>query len=283
MKLIADSGSTKTHWYLTKKNILREFETIGLNPVVLETTEIAGSLKEEVLPKMQDQENLVTALYFYGAGCSSALHVQQMQECLQKTFPNAKEIQVCNDLWASIYASCSNQPGIACILGTGSNACVFDGQTIVDRLPSLGYMLGDEGSGNQIGKSLLRSFFYREMPRALAADFQEVYALEEHDFVEKLYESARPNRLLASYAKFASKHRQQPFIQKLLENCFEGFVQKQLLKFSNYQHYPIHFIGSIAAVFEEELTKVLKKYTLNKGNVLKSPFPKLLDYHQGKL
>lgn len=283
MKLIADSGSTKTHWYLTKKNILGEFETIGLNPVVLETTEIARSLKEDVLPKMQHQENLVTAVYFYGAGCSSSLHIQQMQESLQAIFPKAKEIQVRNDLWASIYACCSNQPGIACILGTGSNASVFDGQKIVDRLPSLGYMLGDEGSGNQIGKSLLRSFFYREMPTALAADFQKVYALEEHDFVQKLYDSARPNRLLASYAKFASKHRQQPFIQQLLENCFENFLQKQLLKFSNYQHYPIHFIGSIAAAFEDELTKVLRKYQLNKGIVLKSPFPRLLNYHQGKL
>jgi glucosamine kinase len=282
MKLIADSGSTKTHWYLTKKPQLLEFETIGLNPVVLETTEIERSLREEVLAKIGEAAKEVSEIYFYGAGCSSQQHIGQMKKLLQQAFPNAQQLVVHNDLWASIYATCADQAGICCILGTGSNACVYNGEKIVDQLPSLGYILGDEGSGNQIGKSLLQAYFYREMPTEIEQAFQAKYQLEEHQFVQQLYTSQRPNRFLASYAQFAAEHQEDEFIQELLFGCFEEFVALQLLKFKQAERYPIHFIGSIAAAFEEELSYVLETYQLNKGIVLKSPFPKLLDYHLGK-
>ncbi len=279
MKLIADSGSTKTDWYLLNDKEKHLFSTLGLNPVVLKTAEIARCLKEELLAQLQTWQMHIKEVYFYGAGCSATEKVNLMQGLLQEVFPNAQKLRVASDLWASIFSSCGDDAGICCILGTGSNACVYDGQEIIDQLPSLGYILGDEGSALHIGKSLVSAYFYREMPITLAKDFELVYSLQEHQFVQQLYSSTAPNRFLASFSQFASRHRQHPFIQQLLSHCFSEFVERQLLHLKGHSSYPIHAVGSIAAVFEKEFTQVLQKYHLNKGLIQKSPFPKLLDYH----
>lgn len=278
MILIADSGSTKTQWYLTDGIQKMALETIGYNPIILSTLEIQRSLESTFLPQISKYINKVRKIYFYGAGCASLDAQIKLKSCLSYFFLETVEISVNSDLWASVYATCGAKPGLCCILGTGSNACVFDGKKIIDQLPSLGYILGDEGSGGQIGKHLLRSFFYREMPEELASSFQKTYELKEHTFVKTLYAHLRPNQFLANFADFAVSNRTHPFIQEILSRCFDGFVKAHLLKFKEINYLPIHFVGSVAAGFRSELEKVLAQYQLKVGKILKTPFPDLLEY-----
>lgn len=261
-------------------NLIKEIDTIGYNPVNLSTSEISTSLEKNLIPVLDSNPLLVERVYFYGAGCSSFEMQEKMQGILGVLFPNAVEISVMSDLWACIHSSCGQEAGICCILGTGSNACVFDGQKIVGQLPSLGYILGDEGSGNQIGKALLRDFFYGDMPEALSNIFREKYKIEEHDFVKTLYAQSRPNRFLASFALFAAEQRQHPFIQELIKKCFDSFVTTQICKLQPINAaLPLSFVGSIAAGFEAELRELLAKKGFHIKTIQKSPFPGLLQYY----
>ena len=280
MILIADSGSTKTQWFLINQGQKLNFETIGYNPIILSTTEIKRSLGSTFIPQISEYRNKVSKIYFYGAGCSSKLAQTEIKECLSLVFPSCPEIIVKSDLWACIYATCGDEPGLCSILGTGSNACVFDGERILDQLPSLGYVLGDEGSGGQIGKKLLYAFFYRNMPPDLAASFEEAYSLTEDAFVKTLYSTLRPNQFMASFADFAVSNRMHPFIQELLKDCFNSFVEAHVLKLDKEKTLPIHFVGSVAHGFQQELKAVLASHNYKCGKILKSPFPDLLVYHQ---
>jgi len=279
MILIADSGSTKTQWYLTNNDQIFTFDTIGYNPIILSTVEIKRSLEGSFIPQVSKYIDKIKTIYFYGAGCSSTLAQSELKSCLSPIFHEGTTISVKSDLWACIYASCGLNKGICSILGTGSNACVYEGGEIVDQLPSLGFILGDEGSGGQIGKRLVYHYFYRELPTHLAQLFEAKYEIEEHQFVKKLYSDLRPNQFLASFANFAVEHRKDSFIQKLLKDCFDSFVKAHLLKFEQAKQLPIHFVGSVAFGFREELEEVMIRHQLRLGKVLKTPFPDLLDYH----
>ncbi len=279
MILIADSGSTKTEWYLMQGGQFRSFRSSGYNPVLLTTNELESSLTQQLLPQIGEEE-LVEKIFYYGAGCSSVQAQIKVRSVLMQCFKKAKQVEVQSDLWASVRACCGKSSGIACILGTGSNACIFDGQKITDRLPSLGYLLGDEGSGKHIGSRLLRDYFYADMPTHLSQDFAQCYALTEDEFVRQLYEQVRPNRFLASFVEFALRHRHDEYIQTLVRDCFRKFIRLQLLRLSQAQALlPVHFVGSIAAGFEEELIGCLAEQAISVGKIMASPFPALLYYH----
>lgn len=282
MILIADSGSTKTKWILKKSvNQFSEFETIGYNPFILSSEEITLSLNKSLISKLQDFKDKISQIYFYGAGCSSPEMQDKMKLILASFFVNAFKIEVMSDLWSCIHASCGRNAGICCILGTGSNACVYNGEKIIDQLPSLGFILGDEGSGNQIGKELIKAYFYKNMPDELLKAFKEKHNLEEHSFVKILYEHNRPNQYIASFSTFALDNLDHPFIQQLLADCFESFIKAQILKLQPDNHpYPLYFIGSIAAAYENILRTVVGKYNYEIKSIQKSPFPTLLDYYQ---
>ena len=282
MILIADSGSTKTKWILKKSDHqFSEFETIGYNPFILSSEEITQSLNNTLIPKLQDYKETIGEIYFYGAGCSSSEMQNKMKNILSSFFVNATKIEVMSDLWSCIHASCGRNAGICCILGTGSNACVYDGDNIIDQLPSLGFILGDEGSGNQIGKELIKAYFYKNMPEDLLKAFKEKHNLEEHSFVKTLYEHNRPNQYIASFSTFAIDNMGHPFIQQLLADCFDSFIQTQILKLQpDNDPFPLYFIGSIAAAYENILRSVVSKYNFEIKSIQKSPFPSLLDYYQ---
>ncbi len=281
MILIADSGSTKTQWFLTDSvNKPIELITLGFNPVMLSTAEIVSGLEKTLIPQLGKKNKMVRQIFFYGAGCSSADMQEKIKNILLPFFPNCAEISVLSDLWAGIHAGCGKEAGISCILGTGSNACVYDGEKIIGQLPSLGYFLGDEGSGNHIGKELVKAYFYGDMLGDLRKKFKEKFGLEEHNFVKDLYSQSRPNRYLASFALFGADNRESKFIQKIVKNCFELFADVQIRKLQTAEYLPLYFVGSIAKGFENELTAVMESKNYKVADIQKSPFPKLLEYYK---
>lgn len=275
MKLIADSGSTKTDWYLIKDKDLLRYNTQGYNPYYCTTEEVKKSLQAELLDQVDAK--VIKSVYFYGAGCANALTQKVILDALKPTFVHAS-ISLGDDLLAAARATAGHEAGICCILGTGSNSCIYNGKEVEDKIPSLGYILGDEGAGSFLGRQLVTAYFYREMPVDLAAKMEKAYNMDKHLIISSLLNEKKPNRILGSYALFASEHQEHPFIQQLLIACFDAFVDRHILKYPNAKELPIHFIGSIAFGFQEVLKQVLEKHDLEVGKIFKSPFPTLLEY-----
>ena len=275
MKLVADSGSTKTDWYLVDGNQWTTYTTQGYNPYYCTTAEVQESLEAELLGSLDAQK--VGELYFYGAGCSNTATQAIIMGALGPTFSRAS-ISLGDDLLAAARATAGRREGICCILGTGSNSCYYNGQIIADKIPSLGYILGDEGAGTHIGKKLIKAYFYREMPPALATELEASFDMDKHLIISSLLDDKNPNRLLASFALFCSKHQEEAFIQQLVSNCFEAFLNRHVLKYPNAHDLPVHFIGSVAFGFKKLLKELLIEHNLNAGKILQSPFPSLLEY-----
>lgn len=279
MKLIADSGSTKTIWYLTNGQKHFIYHTKGYNPFLLSTTEIQGSLKKDLFPQLENDLAQIEEVYFYGAGCGSTITQNRVKKLLQECFPLA-EIHVHNDLLGTARAVCQHSAGLCCILGTGSNSCVFDGEKIIDNTVSLGYILGDEGSGNHIGKLLLQSFFYGKMPKDLALAFSSKYQLSRATFLDQLFNSDMPNQYLASFSLFCGEKIEHLFIQTIIKQAFDRFIQEHVLPFlKKYPKLAVHFSGSVAYVYQVLLKESLNVYNIPIGNIIKNPFPNLLNYH----
>ena len=275
MQLIADSGSTSTVWYLENKKKRSLFKTEGYNPYYFSTDEVALSIASTL--KGAFDFAAVCSISFYGAGCSNAQSSAVISGALSTVFPQA-EIVLGDDLIAAARATAAYSSGVCCILGTGSNSCVYDGQKILRKIPSLGYILGDEGAGSQIGKALISSYFYQEMPPDLATTLSQFYPMDKHQIISKLFNHKTPNRYLASFVQFGVDHQQHPYIRQLIQGCFDTFLRRHVLKYPESKHLPIHFVGSVAFGFKELLEQALKQHKLKIGRVLKSPFPALLDY-----
>lgn len=280
MVLIADAGSTKTDWLFVQKNkTITTLKSAGLNPVVITTAEINLRLSKafEDFPKAIEVEKV----HFFGAGCWNEANCTIIRTALQKHFPSA-EIEVASDIVGAVRASCGDQAGIVCILGTGSNTCLFDGEQMRSGVPSLGYILGDEGSGMYLGKQLIKHYFYRELPKELHRDFKELYQLDKEELIQKVYREKGANQYLASFVPFLFKHRQHPFIQQLLKQVFTQFIERHILKYKEHRVLPIHFIGSIAFHFKLELSACLTEKELKLGQVLKRPIEALLTYYKDR-
>lgn len=275
MRLIADSGSTKTDWYLIGEQQLLKYTTEGYNPYYCTTEEIKKSLQEELLVEIEAHQ--IQSVYFYGSGCSNALTQKVVQDALQPLFFNAS-IHLGDDLLAAARSTAGHAIGICCILGTGSNSCLYNGREVEDKIPSLGYILGDEGAGTFIGRQLVSAYFYREMPADLAQKMEATYNMDKHLIISSLLNEKNSNRILASYVSFAVQHPKEPFIQTLIKDCFNTFIVRHVLKYPNAHEIPIHFIGSIAFGFQDLLIEVLEKHNLTVGKIFKSPFPALLEY-----
>ncbi|MCS6796718.1 MAG: N-acetylglucosamine kinase [Raineya sp.] len=275
--LIADSGSSKTDWAIVSHQGLQEqFQTIGINPYFWTYEQIQEEIWANVAPHVSELE--VEQIFFYGAGCSNAEKKQVVASALHKVFPNA-HIVVEHDLLAAARALCGKTAGIACILGTGSNACVFDGSQITAQPINLGFWLGDEGSGGYIGKKLLKAFLHQELPEELYQKLKENYLIDIADVLENAYQKPFPNRYFASFAPFALQNAEHPFIQSLLYKGFEDFLSKYVAKLPNVETLPIHFVGSIAVVFEGLLRECLQKRKWQLGKILKIPMEGLIKYH----
>jgi N-acetylglucosamine kinase-like BadF-type ATPase len=279
MILITDGGSTKCDWILMDKigNVVLKTRTKGLNPAVVPEENI----KERILAneELQPFLNKITTVDFYGAGCGTKTPIQLLTNILSEIFSFA-EISVNEDMIAAVY-SATLEPGIVCILGTGSNSCYFDGKIIHNGIESLGYSLMDEASGNYFGKRLLRDYFYKKMPTQLAIDFEKRFNLDPDEIKNHLYKRHNPNMYLASFAEFIFTSKEvNGYFYKLISEGMLKFIEYRILCFKESQNVPIHFIGSIAHFSEDIIKECMKPYHLELGNIIRRPIDGLIEYYK---
>ena len=276
MRLIIDSGSTKMEWILLDgKTVKNRFTTKGFNPNYSDIqclSEIIDLVDIRCFATLRQ-------VHYYGTGCGSERNCQLIKEMFQNRFPEA-EVYVTHDLMAACHAVLGHEEGIACILGTGSNSCVYDGKNIIDRAVSLGYLIGDEGSGSHIGSAVVRAYFYGFMPEDLRQAFDATFHLELKDFVQQLYHKEQPSRYLASFAKFAGEYQNHPYVRALVKDCFKAFVEAFVCRYSEYKTMQVSFVGSIAYYFQTILRECLTDYGLMMGEVIQAPAEGLISYYQ---
>lgn len=280
MICIADSGSTKTDWVVVDPATGKErhFHSIGLNPFFVSSHQVRQALEQSIDSGILHQ---IKNLYFYGAGCSSDARRAVIATGAAEVLPQA-QMHIEHDLMAAARATCQHSEGIACILGTGSNSCYFDGTTIKDNVTSLGYILGDEGSGGMLGKSLIQAWVYRELPPELSKALVEEYELTKEDVLTSTYNEPLPNRYLASFAPFLSKHNTHPFVADLIKRVMDEFIKRHVLKYERSRDLPIQFVGSIATAFRTELEATLQLHQLQPGNFIVKPIDHLVRYHSAQ-
>ena len=280
MRLIIDAGSTKMEWILMEGNEVKiRFTTEGFNPnysVLQDLENLLSSVVETC--HGASLHNEIHSVHYYGTGCGNNQNCQMIRGVFQNHFPNA-DIHVTHDLMAACHAVLGHEKGIACILGTGSNACVFDGEKIVDRGISLGYLVGDEGSGMHIGREVVRAYFYGFMPEDLRRQFEDIYHLELNEFIQHLYHDGQPSKYLASFARFAGEHKSHPYIRGLVKTCFKAFVDAFILRFDDCRSMKIGFVGSVAFHFSDVLAETMADFGLTLGEVLKAPADGLVCYY----
>jgi N-acetylglucosamine kinase-like BadF-type ATPase len=279
MILIADSGSTKTDWVLVnfKKEIIFKTTTKGLNPTVFSDSDLYTTItSKKIIVKHVD---LITEVHVYAAGCGTERPKKKLYILLEEVFSKAT-ISVKEDIYAAAYAVSNKKEGIVSILGTGSNCCHFDGkEEITCRVPSLGYMLMDDASGNYFGRILLRDYFYNKMPKNIHELFKTEFNLYPDDVKLNLYQKSHPNAYLASYASFLINHKNELYCAEIINKGFSNFIENQITQYDRVYDLPIHFVGSISFLLQEELKKALKSFRLNTGNFIQKPIDNLVAYH----
>lgn len=279
MLLIADSGSTKTDWVLTDRSSgeRKYFQTAGFNPMVQQPEFIHGEIEKanDLLEFSQE----VAEIKFYGSGCSSSTRKSVMVNILTTFFQNA-EIVVDHDMNGAVIAACKGQPGFACIIGTGSNAVLFDGEKIVEPkgFLGIGYILGDEASGAYLGRILLRDFLYKIMPEEMQDYLKTHYHLHKDDILEHVYKKPNANTYMAGFTKILTPFRETEYVQYLLRYAFSEFFKYNILSFDNYQAYPVNFIGSIALHFEKELRATAETFNVRIGTITNKPVDSIVDF-----
>ncbi|MEO8795339.1 MAG: N-acetylglucosamine kinase, partial [Daejeonella sp.] len=258
MILVADSGSTKADWILNFKDQTSKvvFTTKGINPFFQTEKSIIKILNRS--PQIQPFLNEITEVYFFGSGCSSPDSRELISNALSQVFPFAF-INVENDITGAVYATCGVNPGLCCILGTGSNISFYDGQTVFPGNHGLGYILGDEGSGTFFGKKLITDYLYKKMPGNIHKAFSEAYNIDKETVIKEVYSLESPNFYLASFAKFLSDFKDEQYVLELIHSGFDEFIQSNVKSYPDYRRYPCHFIGSIAFYFGNILQQVCKQ------------------------
>ncbi|MFI5219384.1 MAG: N-acetylglucosamine kinase, partial [Bacteroidia bacterium] len=236
MLVIADSGSTKADWLLAENGkVIRSFSTMGFNPFFHDSQTVLKELNKN--KSLKKYSGKIKEVHFFGAGCSSRSRNKIIADGLKKFFKTAK-ITVEHDLLASALATCNGKPGITCILGTGSNACYFDGKKLAEVRHGLGYVLGDEGSASFFGKKLLAFYLYKILPADLDADFKRKYRLSKEKIVNHVYHKPNPNVYLASYSKFLSRHIHHPYIKKLISDGMKYFLETNVVSYKEHKKVP---------------------------------------------
>ena len=275
--LLADSGATKTTWYWLDQEQQQQWTTSGCQPYYRTTEELINGLSQSLLPQLPT--SAPPQVWFYGAGCGNPTAKATVENALLALFPRSK-IEVEGDVLGAARATAQQEAGICCILGTGSASCYYDGAMIADQVPSLGYILGDQGGGAALGRQLLQAYFYRHLPLELKHDFERRYQPDRHAIITQVLSGAEPSRYLASYALFAADWKAHPFIQGLVLNNFGAFLDGQIQPYAQHQQLPIHAVGSIAHGFSTLWRQAITQRGWQVGAIYKSPFPALLEYHR---
>lgn len=280
MILIADSGSTKTDWRLIDaEKKIHQFGTQGINPY-FQTREEVISVFEKEIPEnirllIRDQK---VQIHFYGAGCSAEDKKQLVKDALAATFPIA-EIFIESDMLAAARSVCGHTPGIAAILGTGMNSCYYDGKKIAENRTSLGFILGDEGSGAHLGKTLIQYYLNDELPSSLTERFNERFKLSKNEIIDAVYKKPMPNRYLASYSKFIYQNLKEQFIIDMVSKCFNEFFDKHICKYSQHKELKLSLVGSVAFYYSNILRSVAEDKGVNIDVVVETPIAGLTLYH----
>ena len=278
MNLIADSGSTKTAWCLSYGNqIVKMFETAGINPFFQTEEDIVAQLKETLLPQIAG--NNVENIYFYGAGCADPAKNRALEEVLKATV-GAKMAFVASDMLGAARGLLGKERGIACILGTGANSGVYDGENLVKGVYAGGYILGDEGSGGVLGKLLISDWVKKQMPQDIYDALTEEYGLTYLGIVDRVYKQQFPNRWLAQFTRFMSAHRDNAYIHNLLVEAFKAFFNRNIKQYDEWKELEVGFIGSIAFYFNAELTEAAESCGIKLGKVMQNPIEGLVCYHK---
>ena len=276
IKLIADSGSTKTEWCLLKNNKTTIFTSQGMSPYFVNAAQVESIILKEVLPFLK--KNRPGEIYFYGTGCKSPENVKMFRKVFLKIFEDAS-VHVDHDLAGAAKGLCGNEKGIACILGTGANSCYYNGKRIVTNSPGLGFILGDEGSGAYLGKKVIQHYLYHIFDDELRAKFNTTFVTTDAEILESVYKKPLPNRYLASFAMFLAGNRGHYMIENIIEDGLNDFFYTHLISYRESSKLPVHFTGGIAYGFKDVIQQLCTGYNLKLGTILRTPMEGLIKYH----
>lgn len=274
--LIADSGSTKTEWCLVESGkLVRTILTAGTNPYFQTSEEIAAEVRDRLYPALKDEP--IDAIYFYGAGCAFPEKNRIVEEAILRCIPAPTEVY--SDLMAAARALCETRPGIACILGTGSNSCLYDGEEITEHISPLGFILGDEGSGAVLGKLLVGDCLKGQLPEYLIRKFMDQFELTPALVLDRVYKQPFPNRYLATLSRFLLENITEESIYQLVHRSFCSFFIRNVAQYTDYETYPVHFTGSVAFHYQEVLRAAAASLHLTVGSIEKAPMDGLIQFH----
>lgn len=278
MILVADSGSSKIDWRLMESDgRIRQAQTPGFNPYYQPLDHLRSSLRDTLAPEVGGAE--VKHVFFYGTGVSSERNQELVRAVFLEYFPHAK-VDIEWDLLGAARALCGHEKGIACILGTGSNSCQYDGHKISDQVANLGWILADEGSGTNLGKTLLVDYLRKRMPEKLAEQFHQRFPFSREQFLEKIYQQEKPSTFLATFARFIFQHLNEPYCYQLVYKAFSEFYENNVMKYEGYRETRVHFVGSIAFYFSDLVRQVANDKGITVKNILETPIAGLALYHQ---
>ena len=275
--LIADSGATKAEWCLLNNGKKKILFTQGISPYFLNTDQIAELVTKELIPKLRNVT--IEHIFYYGTGCSNVENAKSIKKALTKVFPKA-QVNVNTDLMGAARAVCGNEKGVACILGTGSNSCYYNGKKIVRNSPGIGYVLGDEGSGAYLGKKVLQYYLYNTFDEDLRSRFDAKYVTTTSEILDNVYKKPLPNKYLASFTLFLVENRGHYMIENIIEDGLNDFFFQHLCKYNEVWKYPVSFIGSVAFGFKDVIEQLCSSYEFELGTVLKNPMEGLITYHK---
>lgn len=275
MILLADSGSTKTDWCLTDRGkLVLQIFTKGTNPFFQTEDEISEEIEKHLIPGLGAYT--INAVYFYGAGCAFPEKNEIVRAAIARYIDS--RIEIGSDLLAAAHALCGDEAGIACIMGTGSNSCYYDGRGIVSNVSPLGFILGDEGSGAVLGKLLVGDCLKNQLSTALQEKFFKQFNLTRAEILDKVYKQPFPNRFLASLSPFLLQNIEEPMIHDLVLNSFKAFLRRNVMQY-DYKHNKVHFVGSVAYHYKSVLQEAAEELGITLGTIIKSPMEGLIAYH----
>ncbi len=277
MILLADSGSTKTDWGLIDNNkLVKTLRTSGMNPFQMSEEAIKEEIKEHLVPELSS--TTLDEVHFYGAGCTKEKQ-PIVERALRANLTINGECEVASDMLGAARGICGHKPGIACILGTGSNSCSYDGKYLVKNVSPLGFILGDEGSGAVLGKLLVGDVLKNQMSETITKRFFEKFQLTPAEIIDRVYRQPKPNTFLASFVPFLEENLDNPQIYRLVKESFRSFLRRNVMQYEGWQTLPIGFNGSIAKIYKQPLLEALREEGMHLGRIIQAPMEAMVEYH----
>jgi glucosamine kinase len=275
--LIADSGATKCEWCVVERGKAKKtIFTLGISPYFLSSHQVEELVRREVFPEVRKFK--IEAIFYYGTGCKNPANKTMIKKAIKKVFPDL-EVNVDHDMMGAAKSVCLHTKGVACILGTGSGSCFYNGKTIAKSSTGLGYVLGDEGSGAYLGKKVVQYYLYDTFDEELKYRFEEKFKLSSVEILDKVYKQPLPNRFLAGFTAFLAENRGHFMVENIIEDGLNDFFFHHIIKFNESWKYPIHFVGGVSYGFRDVVKDLCSSYELELGTILQNPMEGLIKFH----